>query len=134
MCKFHSKPLAVGNYHNKVSQERAAAVTFNQCAQGGKKIKALCVPAGGWMSCSWQFARLPNRSFLMYYSISGEAEMLGSSCRPSSSSVYWCACQSPWKRAHLLPDKCNVDLGLLSSLPSPLHFLSSCLWQAFRFA
>lgn len=72
-------------------------------------MKAFCVPTGGWVSCSWQFARLPNQLLLMYL-ILGEAEMLGSSPQSSSCSVYWCACQLPWKRAHLLPNKCNIDL------------------------
>lgn len=55
-----------------------AAVTFNHCAQRGRKMKALCVLAGGWLAGSWQFARLPNHFFLIHL-VSGEVEMLGSS-------------------------------------------------------
>ena len=93
----------------KYQGERVAAVTFNQCAPRGEKTKALCVPAGGRMSCTWQCARVPNQLFLIYWA-SGEAEMLGSSLGSSSCSVVL-VCMSPRKGAPLLPNKCDIELS-----------------------
>lgn len=108
--KFRASPWLWGIIIIKSHGEREAAVTFNQRARRGKKMKALCVSAGGRMACSWQSDRLPNQLFLIYL-VSGEFEMLGSSRRSSACSAYFCVCQSPQKGAHLLPNKCNIEFS-----------------------